>query len=64
LPARIEAAPVTIDGADEEAKEVTLMFLRPACQPDAPADQQQDQPQNAAPQPPPQQPSQPQQPQR
>jgi hypothetical protein len=56
LPARIEAAPVTIDGADEEAKEVTLMFLRPACQPDAPADQQQDQPQNAAPQPPPQQP--------
>ncbi len=45
LPGRIEAAPVTIDGADADAKEVTLVFAKPPCQPadapaaDAPADQ-------------------------
>lgn len=32
LPARIEAPPVTIDGADEEAKEVTLIFAKPSCE--------------------------------
>jgi hypothetical protein len=53
LPARIEAAAVTVDGADEGAKEVTLTFLKPACQAEAPADLQPDQQQ-------PQQQSQPQ----
>jgi hypothetical protein len=42
LPARIEAAAVTVDGADPEAKEVTLTFAKPECAADAPAEQSQD----------------------
>ncbi len=46
VPARIDAAPVTIDGADESAKEVTLLFVMPPCNA-APAQEHpsQDQPQ-------------------
>jgi hypothetical protein len=40
VPARIEASPVTIDGADESANEATLMFVMPPCQTQPP---QQDQ---------------------
>jgi hypothetical protein len=49
LPARIEAPSVTVDGADPEAKEITLTFAKPECQSDAPA-ATTDQPQDAAPQ--------------
>jgi hypothetical protein len=31
IPARIDAAPLTVDGGDESAKEITLKFLKPSC---------------------------------
>jgi hypothetical protein len=43
LPARIEAAAVSVDGADADAKEVTLTFAKPECQADAPEQPQTDQ---------------------
>jgi hypothetical protein len=34
LPARLEVAPVSVSGSDRATKEVTLVFPKPACQPD------------------------------
>ena len=30
-PARIDAAPVTVSGSDEDTKEITLTLINPAC---------------------------------